>query len=377
MIGWSGDEQEFEKVVTAEAIAGSSCIVIDNVTGLMRSATLDRILTSGKHRARILGGNTRFDGAMRAVWWASGNNVETSADMARRTGPIELVAREERPDQRTGFSADQGGETGTAALRLKARRERWQHVADVLTILRAWHCAGRPDGGLSAWGSFESWSRHVRGPIVFAGLADPAEAREEFRDTTSSESSQLRGLLAGWHAAVRAGVLAPDGMTLARVIKALLGADPETGDGGELREALESIGGESLERWRGDHVRVVGKFLKANRRRVARVGGVSLVLETAGESGGSARWKVSAQSGEGVKGVKGVSPISPQVRDSVLSNVYVPYSGVAHTPYTPLTPSPSDHPSDAFSDLSDCGGFPDVDAEASAERAAIRGECEL
>jgi hypothetical protein len=179
MLGWSGDEVEFEKQVTTEAIAGSACVVIDNITGTFKSATLDRILTSGKHRARILGGNQKFDGPMRAVWWASGNNLDTSDDMAsRRIAPIELVATEARPEDRSGFTADAveeedggSGETGTAALRAYARRNRWHLVSAAMTILRAWHCAGRPvPRDLSAWGSFESWSRVVRGALIFAGL---------------------------------------------------------------------------------------------------------------------------------------------------------------------------------------------------------------
>ena len=382
MIGWSGNDEEFEKLVTAEAIAGAACIVIDNVTGLMRSATLDRILTSGKHRARILGGNTRFDGPLRAVWWASGNNVETSSDLGRRTAPIELVAREERPDQRTGFSADEGGETGTAALRRKARRERWQHVADVLTILRAWHCAGRPSGNLPAWGSFESWSHVVRGSLVFAGLTDPGAAREEFRDAAATDAGVLRGLLAGWHEATRGGLLSPSGETIARAIKRLLSADPSDSSGNALREALESASGESIAHIRGEVASRLGKLMRSHRRRVARTQYGSLLFDVAGESGGSVRWRVCPAGGEqspearGDKGVRGDNSY-PMTRVQKEPHVYAPYSGSDHPPYSPHPPSPSDHPSDASSDLSDCGGFPDVDAEASAERAAIRGECEL
>lgn len=354
MLGWSGNDEEFEKLVTAEALAGSSCVVIDNVTGMMRSACLDRILTSGKHRARILGGNTRFDGAMRAVWWASGNNVETSSDMGRRIGPIELVAQEERPDQRQGFAADEdsehGGDTGSDALRKKCKRERWHHVAAVLTILRAWHCAGRPskgpDGRLPAWGSFESWSRVVRGALVHAGCVDPGLAREEFRDSAATDAGQLRGLLAGWHEAVRARVLSPDGETLARAVKKLVAADPAERGGDELREALEAVAGESLDRWKGDVMGRVGKFLRSNRRKVARTPHGSMMFDVAGESGGSVRWKVLVTSAAGgIRGDKGdrgdtSSPFMARTQARAPAQVVSsPWSEGDHPPYPPYPPS--------------------------------------
>jgi hypothetical protein len=318
MMGWPGDEQELEKSVTAEAMAGARCIVIDNITGSMKSACLDRILTSGKHRARILGGNTRFDGPMLAVWWASGNNLDTSDDMAsRRIAPIELVATDARPEDRSGFTADAveeedggSGETGTAALRAYARRNRWHLVSAAMTILRAWHCAGRPvPRDLSAWGSFESWSRVVRGALIFAGDVDPGEAHAEFRDAASVDVGQLRGLLDGWADATAAGLLAPSGETLARAIKRLAAEHAEAAAqrrearGAVLREALEVIGGgEPPEKWHGPTIGRVGKWFRANRRKVVNTDAGPRILDAAGESGGSVRWVVRAPVGGTTQG---------------------------------------------------------------------------
>lgn len=385
MLGWSGDDTEFEKLVTAEAIAGSRCIVIDNITGTMKSACLDRILTSGKHRARILGGSTRFDGSMLAVWWASGNNVETSDDMARRTAPVELVAREERPELRQGFKADQSeeanGETGTAALRAKAKRNRWLYVADVLTILRAWHCAGRPSAGLSSWGSFESWSRVIRGALVFAGCEDPGKAHEDFRDAAASDVGLLRGLLSGWRKAVKARVLAPDGETLARAIKKLLAnATNADGDGSELREALEEICGEDLSRWHDTHKRLAGKFLKANHRKVARTDIGTLMLENVGESSGSTRWRVAEAVSDnssppdegGVRGCRGSrGSVSTNTRSGTGAHMHAPaHAASSNTPPTP--PSPPHSPSSPPDESGQSFDY----AEDDPERDAIEHETE-
>lgn len=385
MLGWTGDEIEFEKTVTAEAIAGSSCVIIDNITGLLKSATLDRILTSGRHRARILGGNQRFDGAMRAVWWGSGNNVETSDDMARRTAPIELVSTDERPENRVGFAADASdaaGETGTAALRARTRRDRWPYLAAALTILRAWVEAGRPGRDLPAWGSFESWSRVVRGAIVHAGGADPGEAHEVFRDQASADVGQLRGILAGWESATRDKILAPSGETVGRAVKRLVQErvqaehEKRRERGTELREALESInGGEPLERWRGDHTSRVGKFLRANRRKVSRVGAESMMFEVSGETGGSARWKVTkpiqtqAAAQRGDEGDRGDASNPPGCGKS-----FLPVGGMEHPPYSTYPPSDRDKSSNSYSDSEESVDDPESDPIEDEERAAIRAE---
>ena len=308
MLGWSGDEQEFEKQVTTEAIAGSSCVVIDNITGTFKSATLDRILTSGKHRARILGGNQKFDGPMRAVWWASGNNLDTSDDMAsRRIAPIELIATDARPEDRTGFAADSvegdaahggSGETGTAALRALVLRRRWEYVAAAMTILRAWHCAGRPNGDLPAWGSFESWSRVVRGALVFAGDVDPGEAHMEFRDSASVDTAQLRGLLEGWMDAVDTRLVSSSGEPLKRVVDRIIAEArdaahrKETPRGVMLRDALESITSETLEKWSSKTAGFIGKWLRSRKAKVATTARGPRAFDVAGESGGSARWRI-------------------------------------------------------------------------------------
>lgn len=379
MLGWSGDEQEFEKQVTTEAIAGSSCVVIDNITGTFKSATLDRILTSGKHRARILGGNQKFDGPMRAVWWGSGNNLDTSDDMAsRRIAPIELVATDARPEDRTGFAADSvegdaahggSGETGTAALRALALRRRWEYVAAAMTILRAWHCAGRPDGGLPAWGSFESWSRVVRGALVFAGDVDPGDAHMEFRDSASVDTAQLRGLLEGWMDAVDTRLVSPSGEPLKRVVDRIVAEArdaaqrKETPRGVMLREALEGITSETLEKWSSKTAGFIGKWLRSRKAKVATTDRGPRAFDVAGESGGSARWQIvqpaapigrtdeaADDPGRGERGVEGdtthrsaltcvhardLSPLRPCMRIETVGDI---------PPNTPLPPatSPSD-----------------------------------
>jgi hypothetical protein len=166
-----------------------------------------------------------------------------------------------------------------------------------MTILRAWHCAGRPvPRDLSAWGSFESWSRVVRGALIFAGDVDPGEAHAEFRDAASVDVGQLRGLLDGWADATAAGLLAPSGETLARAIKRLAAEHAEAAAqrrearGALLMESLEAIGGDAPAKWHGPVMKRVGQWMRFNKRKVVNTARGPMTLDVSGESGGVSKW---------------------------------------------------------------------------------------
>lgn len=300
MLTWTGDDIEFKKQVTSEMIAGTRCIIIDNITGKFRSPTLDKIITSGMHRDRMLGGNILVAGVMVATWWGSANNIDPSKDQGRRIAPIELVSRVVCPEDRKGFAADgTDGEKGEAALRAFVDRNRWGYVAAVLTILRAWYCAGRPDGGGPAWGSFSGWSRVVRGALVFAGDTDPGKAHESFRDLAATDTSTLRTIIEGWALAQTRGVIPPHGAPLARVAKVLTtetaaaARDARDDRGAELRDALEACaGGEPIERWRGVPEPVSKFFRDHKRARSKLTNGRIACINTGKLSAGSMSWTI-------------------------------------------------------------------------------------
>ena len=77
---------------------------------------------------------------------------------------------EERPGERSDFQIPD--------LVSHVRTNRHMLVAAGLTILRAHLASGKGDSGLTKFGSFESWSKVVRGAVFQATGHDPCATRE-------------------------------------------------------------------------------------------------------------------------------------------------------------------------------------------------------
>ncbi len=158
-------EEEFEKRVTALLAAGARTVLIDNIDRPLGGAVLDALLTSDQWTGRMLGSTKMLKLRARAVWMATGNNVQIQGDLARRALRVYLDPNMERPEERDGFKY--------ADLMAYVRAHRAELVAAALTITRAYLAAGEPVMDIPPIGSFDSWSRLVRAPLVWLGETDP------------------------------------------------------------------------------------------------------------------------------------------------------------------------------------------------------------
>lgn len=186
----SDDDNEMRKRITALALAGAAFVLLDNVAGGLGGPALDAALTSTTWRDRLLGVSRDVELPLRAVWYATGNNVQLAGDMARRTVHIRIESPLENPERRAGFRHPD--------LLAWVREHRGALVAAGLTLLAAYLHAGAPDQRLAPWGSFDGWTRVVRGALVWAGEPDPGAAREELRQEADAASGALAELLDGW-----------------------------------------------------------------------------------------------------------------------------------------------------------------------------------
>lgn len=182
-------DEELAKRITASAMAGREVILLDNIAGKFGWPSLDIALTSQIWEDRILGGSTMLRIRLWITWIVTANNALFGADTLRRTQRIRLISDTDRPEGRSGFKHPD--------LRAWIERERPRLVHAALTILRAFTASGEA-ADVPVWGSFESWSRLVRGAIVWAGEADPFETHAKLVEHSDLKAGALSRLLETW-----------------------------------------------------------------------------------------------------------------------------------------------------------------------------------
>ncbi len=207
-----------------------------------------------------------------AAIFATGNNLTLQGDMTRRAVRATLDAGVERPELRA-FDRD------PAAM---VTAHRGDYVAAALTILRAYHVAGRPQQ-TTPLGSFVDWSRWVRDALVWLGEADPCETMESLRGM-DPRLEALTAVLTQWQA-----VVGTDRVTVHQLIDRATEKRSQLYDRSEFvhaefREALLAIAGEGG----AINGRRLGRWIGAQQNRI--VGGLKLV--SAGLSAGRARWRL-------------------------------------------------------------------------------------
>lgn len=267
----SKDDSEVEKRITAMALGGTTQVLLDNISGELRSPILEAALTApDTWEGRILG-LSQLSGPLRLrmVWFATGNNLVLSADMADRIAHVRLDSPLERPRDRPEESFRR------PRLATWIAENRTRLLGAALTILRAYSAAGRPRQELQPWGSFDEWSDAVRAPLVWAGLPDPAAARSGLFDASDAESRSAGELLAAW-----AEVGLSKGMSAADAIRSAQSATPGTPRGrlaDAIADACTSIEG------RRPSAQTLGFRLRALRGRV--IGGRRLEQVSRGRNG--------------------------------------------------------------------------------------------
>ncbi len=179
------DENEDKKRMLPILGEGEPVAVIDNIERPFGSAALCSILTQPTWRDRVLGKSQTISlPTTQTTWLATGNNIQFVGDITTRTLVCDLDPRVERPEERR-FEVN---------LHHYIPAHRGELVVAGLTLLRAYHVAGRPDMKLSVFGRFEEWSNWIRSTIVWLRLADPCQTRHRV-EATDPIRTQLTELL--------------------------------------------------------------------------------------------------------------------------------------------------------------------------------------
>ncbi|WP_237152075.1 hypothetical protein [Oryzibacter oryziterrae] len=191
------NEEEDEKRLLALLMPGEPIFVLDNVERPISGDAFASILTQEHWQSRMLGQSRQVQVATNVLIIATGNNLAFKGDMSTRAIVSRIDAGVEAPETRT-FTGD---------LRKDVRARRPALAVAGLTILRAFHVAGRPGlSELKPFGRFEPWSELVRGALVWLDEADPCLSRTFVaqRDLARDEHGDL---LEAWRETIGAGTV--------------------------------------------------------------------------------------------------------------------------------------------------------------------------
>lgn len=182
------NEAEEKKRLLAVLAEGDAIICYDNIENSFGSPALCSILTQQEFKDRLLGVNRSLSVPTNATFLATGNNLTFIGDTSTRAILCRVDALCEKPEERS-FDID---------LRQYIPQHRAELVKAGLTILRAYHVAGRPKQNIAQYGRFEDWSDWIRSSLVWLGMADPCVSRKEIENSDPTRVSLIR-LLTAWY----------------------------------------------------------------------------------------------------------------------------------------------------------------------------------
>lgn len=248
--------EEFEKRMSSALLEGAGFVAIDNCESQLGGEFLCQALTQSTLKVRPLGKSTVVEVSSNAMITATGNNLTIFGDMGRRTLLCQLDPGVERPELRE-FDFD------PVTVFLERRGEL---VAAALTILRAYHVAGRPHQ-VTPLGSFADWSGLVRSALIWLGCADPCDTMEKVRKA-DPQMALIKQVMAQWKKVIGHNKVTTGDLILEaeEMVEASPGSNNKKYENPEFREALLAIAGEGaringrrLGRWLSKHEgRVVG-----------------------------------------------------------------------------------------------------------------------
>lgn len=188
-VTWPAKDEDQEKLLASYALSGPPAIVLDNVKGLFGGAAVEQTLTSMSVEFRILGASEIRTLPWRAVVMISGNNLDLTDDMIRRTLLSRLESPLEDPTTRTDFKH--------ADLPQYVIDNRPRLAVAALTILRAYACKGFPSTGVRM-ASYGAWAKVVASAIVYAGGDDVSEAKPPRERASLDDAGGAAQLVACW-----------------------------------------------------------------------------------------------------------------------------------------------------------------------------------
>jgi hypothetical protein len=167
-----GTAEELEKRIAAQLIEGGPVLFLDNLNSTaVKSNLLASAITERPARVRLLGKSQMMSLNACAFVVMTGNGLTVSEDLARRFIAVDLDPGTENPEMRPL----------TTDIRAEATARRPELLAAVLTIWRWGRSATDLQTG-QPLGSFPTWCKWVRDPLLTLGCRDPVDRISEAKE---------------------------------------------------------------------------------------------------------------------------------------------------------------------------------------------------
>lgn len=225
--------EESRKRVFAALLKGALVIIIDNVVGEYKHASVAAALTTDIVSDRILQKSESASVPNRALFILTGNNLTLTGDMVRRILKIRID-----PKMEQAFAREFDFDPMEYVLENRQRL-----TAAALTIIRGYQLSGAASQG-GQMASFEVWDKYVRQPVAWISreirpgkFRDPIEV---ITCTQDPEQAVLGLLLETWWE-----IYGSEQITAKEIVESFKTNDFDSGENektGILRDAIQELG---------------------------------------------------------------------------------------------------------------------------------------
>jgi hypothetical protein len=192
------DDEEWRKLITTAVSQAWPVLFVDNVGRKLDSSALSAYATAARWQGRILGKSEGGAWPCHALVVCTGNNPDTSGEIARRIVSIRIEADCERPEERSGFRYPN--------LLEHVAQNRLEYLACALELISLWVKAGKPKPQEApTFGSFEQWRIVVGGILEFAGVHGFLANQREAKERLAEDASMWREFVQKWFEAYGTG----------------------------------------------------------------------------------------------------------------------------------------------------------------------------
>lgn len=183
------DEAEWRKMTSGLlATTSAPVVVLDNVSGVLKSAVLAGLLTAdGEIQERELGKSSNLTYTNDRVWVVTGNNMSLGGDLVRRTVTVMIDPDMANPETRTDFAITD--------LPHWVAEHRNEVLWALLVLVRSWVVSGRPAPVRRQSDGYAAWETAVGGILAHAGVPGGFDQESGKRASAGGDDDGLAALL--------------------------------------------------------------------------------------------------------------------------------------------------------------------------------------